>query len=593
MNNKIMFAGIVAILVIITGAVFANNPIFWSISVLGSLLIIFLVISSNKEFQDLSNKIDEVKNQDEKQKNKVEQNNLVRDEIIDVLEKLKIGLLGYQVSGTSENPKINQIKNLLNGTVEKFNKDIDYSLSILTEYGNANFAFDVEANNTSGKTSSVILGLKALGNSVSELIAVITQTSDALNKNINTLTSASSNLSISSTQQASSLEETAAALEEITSTIINNAEHTGKMSTFAKDVNVSVEHGHKLATQTASSMQELNKEVFAINDAISVIDQIAFQTNILSLNAAVEAATAGEAGKGFAVVAGEVRNLASRSAEAAKEIKALVESATSKADHGKAIADEMIDGYKNLDKNITNTIELIDDVTKASIEQRTGIEQINDAVTQLDQATQENAQAASDINEMAKDIQVLSEKLLDTSSHATYNKTADTQVADMTTTMYLNKLKLDHVNFKNNNCAKLGERGKWSVVNETQCNLGKWIIESEQKGKPYTATANWSNLKEGHLKVHKGMQDIIDENSDASTNVVLQKEAEDLDKAILSVFSTIQQVKTDHSNTVKKNEEKEVKTVAIEKPQVSTATRTAPTQVITSSSSTKDEWESF
>ncbi|RXJ93678.1 chemotaxis protein, partial [Arcobacter sp. CECT 8989] len=128
-----------------------------------------------------------------------------------------------------------------------------------------------------------------------------------------------------------------------------------------------------------------------MNDAISVIDQIAFQTNILSLNAAVEAATAGEAGKGFAVVAGEVRNLASRSAEAAKEIKSLVENATQKSGDGKQIAGNMIEGYTHLNENIQNTHGLIKNVAESSKEQKTGIEQISIAVNQLDQQTQKNA----------------------------------------------------------------------------------------------------------------------------------------------------------------------------------------------------------
>jgi methyl-accepting chemotaxis protein len=156
-----------------------------------------------------------------------------------------------------------------------------------------------------------------------------------------------------------------------------------------------------LANQTTEAMNEIDKEVNAINEAITVIDQIAFQTNILSLNAAVEAATAGEAGKGFAVVAAEVRNLASRSAEAAKEIKLLVETATKKADQGKKISEDMISGYKMLNENISLTIELIKNIEGSSKEQLAGIEQINDAINSLDQQTQQNAMIATQTYEVA------------------------------------------------------------------------------------------------------------------------------------------------------------------------------------------------
>ena len=208
-------------------------------------------------------------------------------------------------------------------------------------------------------------------------------------------------LNQSSNAAAASLEETAAVIEEITSNIRNNTENISKMASLSNEVTASASHGETLANQTTVAMDDINVQVGAINDAISVIDQIAFQTNILSLNAAVEAATAGEAGKGFAVVAQEVRNLASRSAEAAKEIKSIVENATNKANHGKNIAGNMIDGYKQLNENISHTINLIQDIQNASKEQLLGIEQINDAVNQLDQQTQQNAMVASQTHEVA------------------------------------------------------------------------------------------------------------------------------------------------------------------------------------------------
>ena len=148
-------------------------------------------------------------------------------------------------------------------------------------------------------------------------------------------------------------------------------------------------------------MDEINEKVSAINESISIIDQIAFQTNILSLNAAVEAATAGEAGKGFAVVAAEVRNLANRSAEAAKEIKNIVESANIKANDGKTIANEMIEGYTVLNTNIDKTIELIGSVANISKEQQTGIIQINNAINILEKQVQANAEVSSQANSIA------------------------------------------------------------------------------------------------------------------------------------------------------------------------------------------------
>jgi methyl-accepting chemotaxis protein len=206
----------------------------------------------------------------------------------------------------------------------------------------------------------------------------------------------------------------------------------------------------------------------------------------------------------------------------------------------------MIDGYTKLNDNINNTISLINNITEASKEQQSGIEQINDAVTELDQATQQNAVAASNINNMSKEIQTLSFKLLDTANHAQFDQKALEQVCDMDLTMFLNRLKLDHVNFKNKNCVKLGTKTTWSVVKETECNLGKWIIESEQNNKSFTKTQNWNHLKEVHLQVHKGMQDIIIENANDSNNQVLGKQAHALDEAISSVFWMIQQVKRDN-----------------------------------------------
>jgi methyl-accepting chemotaxis protein len=244
-------------------------------------------------------------------------------------------------------------------------------------------------------------GINELGRALNELSKVnyengliLKNGSTQLTRNVSTMTHAAN-------AQATSLEETSVALDEITKSMQNSNQNTVQMSKYAEELTASANDGEKLANETTLSMDNINVQVLAINDAITVIDQIAFQTNILSLNAAVEAATAGEAGKGFAVVAAEVRNLATRSAQAAKEIKTLVENATAKANHGKEIASKMIKGYETLNNNIDLTMNLLKDVTVSSKEQEKAIMQINDSIGILDKNTQENAKIASDTNDIA------------------------------------------------------------------------------------------------------------------------------------------------------------------------------------------------
>ncbi len=258
--------------------------------------------------------------------------------------------------------------------------------------------------NPTGLTSQ---GLNNLAEIINKMLVENKENGLALDKSSDILLKNVDNLNKNSNEAAAALEETAAALEEITSNISSNTDNIVRMAGFANALTVSANDGEKLASQTTKAMDEINNEVTAINEAISVIDQIAFQTNILSLNAAVEAATAGEAGKGFAVVAQEVRNLASRSAEAANEIKTLVQNATTKANDGKNISDKMIEGYKGLNSNISKTIELISDVEMASKEQLSGINQINDAVAALDQQTQQNAMIASQTHDVAVETDII------------------------------------------------------------------------------------------------------------------------------------------------------------------------------------------
>ena len=313
----------------------------------------------------------------------------------------KTGIMKQTIQEKTQNEGIENLKNGINDLFEivstKVDGDLNKISAALLSFQKLNFTHRIEGNNL----GEVAQGLNNLANVVNEMLVENKANGLTLDKGSDLLLANVDKLNQSSNEAAASLEETAAALEEITANIRNNTQNIAKMASNSTNVTTSVSNGEKLAKQTTVAMDEINEQVKSINEAISVIDQIAFQTNILSLNAAVEAATAGEAGKGFAVVAQEVRNLASRSAEAAKEIKTLVENATSKANEGKNIAGNMIEGYKELNQNIQETINLISDIEMSSKEQQTGIEQINTAVTQLDQQTQQNAMVASQAHDIA------------------------------------------------------------------------------------------------------------------------------------------------------------------------------------------------
>ena len=323
------------------------------------------------------------------------------DETINVLGEFEQGDLCQRLQMNVSNPAMMQLKNVLNKMADNLEHNIDSVLDVLEKYSNFNYLEKVNTNGIKEDLLKLANGVNTLGESITSMLIENKSNGITLHDSSTILLENVGKLNNSAAEAASSLEETAAALEQMTGNIRGNTENIAKMAELSHNVTLSSNRGEKLASDTATAMDDIDSQVTAINEAISVIDQIAFQTNILSLNAAVEAATAGEAGKGFAVVAQEVRNLATRSAEAAKEIKGMVENATKKADEGKNIAADMINGYKMLNEDISQTMQLISDVELSSKEQLSGIEQINDAVAQLDQQTQENAEIAAQAHDIA------------------------------------------------------------------------------------------------------------------------------------------------------------------------------------------------
>ena len=333
------------------------------------------------------------------------------DEVKQMAEKVKDGHLDNRFTTSIDSKNLEELRLKFNEMLESLNTNISDDtnklLAVLENFSNQDFTQSIK--NDSGK---VALQVNELGSLISSILKENRRNGLTLDNSGNELLMNVEILNKSSQDTATSLEETATALEEMTSNIKHNGENISEMNKYATKLSASSKEGESMANRTTLAMDEINSQVSSINDAISVIDQISFQTNILSLNAAVEAATAGEAGKGFAVVAQEVRNLASRSADAAKEIKDLVENASQKTNDGKLIADKMIEGYNDLNSNITQTINLINDVSSVSKKQQVGIEQINDSINVLDKQTQQNASVASNTQSIAKDTSVIAKQIV-------------------------------------------------------------------------------------------------------------------------------------------------------------------------------------
>jgi len=357
---------------------------------------------------NMNKRISEIKIIIEKDKNVVL-------EISDVMEKVSNGFFTYSIHNDCGTKEIDSLKHIINKMLERTSTKISNLNKLLNNYTSNNYIFKLkeeELKGIHGDIGILYTSTMLLGESSSKLIAMIINAGKKLDANTIILSKTSEELSISSQKQASSLEETSSSLEEITSSIKSNNISINKMFTIADELKIDANIGEEMALRTSSSIIEINEKITAIKKAIGIIDKIAFQTNILSLNAAVEAATAGEAGKGFAVVAQEVRVLANSSAQAAKEISNLVKSANDTSKEGKVIVNDMISGYKKLNKKIIETKNIIGEVTSFSKEQEIGICQINQTVGLLDAATQRNSDTSIKIDTLSKEVSLLSSNLL-------------------------------------------------------------------------------------------------------------------------------------------------------------------------------------
>jgi methyl-accepting chemotaxis protein len=267
-------------------------------------------------------------------------------------------------------------------------------------------------NDRHDEFAPLLSALSEMQDRLSGIVGSIRQGADGVATASAQIAQGNQDLSGRTEQQASALQQTAASMEELGSTVKQNADNARQANQLAQSASTVATQGGEVVAQVVDTMKGINDSSKKIADIISVIDGIAFQTNILALNAAVEAARAGEQGRGFAVVAGEVRNLAQRSAEAAKEIKSLITASVERVEQGTALVDRAGTTMDEVVSSIRRVTDIMGEISAASVEQSSGVAQVGQAVTQMDQATQQNAALVEESAAAAESLKAQAQQLV-------------------------------------------------------------------------------------------------------------------------------------------------------------------------------------
>ena len=289
----------------------------------------------------------------------------------------------------------------------------DQISSIIANAAEGDLTDRIDLSDKTGPTADICKGVNNLLENMTELLMQIREAGETINTAAQEIASGNNDLSSRTEQQASSLEETASSMEELASTVKQNADNARQANQMAEAASQVAVRGGDVVGNVVTTMSAINESARKIEDIITVIDGIAFQTNILALNAAVEAARAGEQGRGFAVVAGEVRNLAQRSASAAKEIKELISDSVSKTAEGTKLVESAGETMHEIVTSVQRVTDIMGEITAASAEQSSGIDQVNKSVTEMDETTQQNAALVEEAAAAAESLVEQASNLMD------------------------------------------------------------------------------------------------------------------------------------------------------------------------------------
>jgi methyl-accepting chemotaxis protein len=289
------------------------------------------------------------------------------------------------------------------GLLKQLGGEPDYTASIAGAIANGDLSVDIDTS--SNDKGSLLVEIKEMRDSLVDIVGQVRQGTETIGTASREIAAGNIDLSSRTEMQASSLEKTASAMEELTSTVKQNADNAREANQLAASASDVALKGGQVVSQVVETMSSINASANKIVDIIGVIDGIAFQTNILALNAAVEAARAGEQGRGFAVVASEVRNLAQRSAGAAKEIKSLIGDSVEKVERGSKLVGQAGVTMDEVVASVRRVTDIMSEIASASQEQSAGIEQVNQSIIEMDAMTQQNAALVEEAAAAAQSLQ--------------------------------------------------------------------------------------------------------------------------------------------------------------------------------------------
>ena len=455
----------------------------------------------------------------------------IEEEMAELIVDAQSGNLSTRLSLEGKSGFFELLSNNLNNMLDVLEAafgDINSVMATLREGDLTNTierAYDGIFGEVKNNVNGTIEQLRGIVNEIRESSIQIDGTSAEI-------ASGNTNLSSRTEQQAAALEQVASSMEEITSTVKQNADNAAHANVLATDAGSTADEGGQVVEKAVTAMTEINQSSARIAEIIGVIDEIAFQTNLLALNASVEAARAGEQGRGFAVVATEVRNLAGRSATAAKEIKDLINDSVKKVQAGTELVNESGERLSEIVTGVKRVKDIVAEIAAASSEQSTGVDQISTAITSMDDLTQQNAALAEEASAASTNMSELAQVM---NRQMQFFNTEMSEKQQQASSLDFALAKTKHMAWKNKLRHFLdGKEALTSAhaVSHKDCDLGKWLYSDGLK--MYGDIPQMMEMEDVHEKMHGYIGDIIRQYNDGN-----KQEAEKLFKSVVNCSDSV------------------------------------------------------